>query len=560
MLDPPIQASAHTTDLSKPLSEQALREFTRGLESIEEARRLNGSLVIPDRSIEVSGSEQESLGTGLDPWTAFTRKWGYLPPLDDDVSKFVAEIIEKPDLAKTMARITADSPLFKAGLQARNVPAEPSKAIDSYAEKIKLLRVDEWSEPTDEKNCHDLLWKMDLEKCHVSSNEALFQRTLMVNLIARHFLIYQRDSSKDQIFDFSVEEFWTCLPMPTRAVAGLIAPKAAEQKFLSQPKPDLALCFNRDAVIATNVWECLPWATQALCCTENTESNATMVFHFLTIEAKAAAYGVDDIKARYQSLNSASQALFNMFEFFRDAGPKYEEFFFEKVRFFSVVAVRGGMLVRVHRATNIPSGELSTRLVIPEDDSYRLYFTYREYARITGIENYDRAKVFRILKPILHYARDELLVWLKSAAQDLAKKLDKDPDGFKARQHLSFYRHGQPSPKTTVNSKKTSVAASKNGGQGSINGPLEGTHLGTNYPRPGESNAGRKQTGRRSRLSQVEAPAPTQHRKRGTSEMEIEEDLAITCAQESFGSKRHKTTSQEHGILQSSNNSFSLSV
>ena len=194
----------------------------------------------------------------------------------------------------------------------------------------------------------------------------------MMNLIARHFLIYQRDKSKLRIFDFSVEESWACLPMPTRAVAGLGDPKEAEQKFLTQPKPDLALCFNREAVIPRNLWRILPKATRALACAENTNSSQTMIFHFLSIEAKAATFGLDDTKARNLNLNNASQALFNMFEFFRDAGPEYEEFFYKKVRFFSVVAVRGGMLVRVHQAIKIPDNEPSLRLVIPEEDSYRL--------------------------------------------------------------------------------------------------------------------------------------------------------------------------------------------
>ena len=560
MLDSPTEEVPHPANLSNPLSKEALRDLTRGLESIEAARRLNGVLRTVVNSLEESDSEQEPFETGLDPWTAFTRKWGYLPPLDDDVAKLLAEIVEDPSLAKNMGRIKADSPGFHNGLKARNVWVSPSKDVDVYAEKIKRLKVDSWHEPTGEKDCHDLLWSLDQAKCHATSSEALFQRTLMVNLIARHFLIYQRDPGKPQVFDFSVEEPWTCLPMPTRSVAGLTGPKEAEQMFLTQPKPDLALCFNREAIIPMNIWMSLPTATWALACTENMHSNETMVFHFLSIEAKAAAFGLDDTTARNQNLNNASQALFNMFEFFRDAGSKHEEFFFEKVRFFSVVAVRGGMLIRVHRAIRIPDDEFSTRLVLPEEDSYRLDFEYREYARITGIENYNRAKVLDLFQPIMQYARSELRVWLQSAARDLAKKLDKDHEGFRARQHLSFYRYGQPSPKTTVNSKQTSMAPPSHSGQGSINKTLQSTHLGTNYARPRGPNKSRKPTARRSRSSQTAPAASETPRKRVRSEMEVNEDSAKACTQESLGSKRPKTSSQEHGFSQGSNNSVGVSA
>ena len=543
MLDPLTDQATHPTNLSTSISEEALQDLTRGLQSIESARRLNGALEPVDNSLEEFGSEQETFEAGLDPWTAFTHKWGYLPPLDDDASKLLAEIVENPNLTKSMVRINADTPEFEKGLVARNVLVYPRKDVDSYAEEIKLLKVDKWVEPHSEKKCHDLLWKRDLLKCHETSSEALFQTILMVHIIARHFLIYQQDTNERQILDFSIEEPWTCLPMPTKAVAGLTDPKEAEKKFLTQPKPDLALCFTREAVIPEDLWKSLPMATQALACAENTESCQNMVFHFLSIEAKAASFRPNDTKALYQNLNNASQALFNMFAFFRDAGPEHENFFYEKVRFFSIVAVRDGMLVRVHRAIKIPDSAYRTRLVIPEVDSYRLEFEYREYAKITGIENFTRAKVLKILTPIMQYAENELCERLKSAAKDLAWKLNQDLNGFGARQSLGFYRYGQPSPKTGVNSKQTSAAPSRNGGQESIiNRALENSHRGTNYARSGGSNGSRIPTARRSRLSQNAFSASGNLRKRGTNEMEVDEDLDNASTQDSSGSKRHRTS------------------
>ena len=160
----------------------------------------------------------------------------------------------------------------------------------------------------------------------------------------------------------------------------------------------------------------------------------------------------------------------------------------------------------------------------------------------------------------MQYARNELCVRLKSAAQDLAKKLEKDHEGFRARQHLGFYRYGQPSPKTTVNSKQTSAAPSRNGRQGSISGTFESTHLGTSYIQSNESNRTRKSTAQRSRLSQTAFAASANPRKRGKSQMEVDEDSANACTQESSTSKHHKTSSQEHGFSQESNNSGIISA
>ncbi|KAI4261086.1 MAG: hypothetical protein L6R42_003713 [Xanthoria sp. 1 TBL-2021] len=532
LLDLPTEEVPQPATSSRALSEQALQELTRGLKSIEEARRRNGGIDLPDGSFEEPDSEQGSAEAGLDPWTAFTHKWGYLPPLDDEASKILIAIIENPNLAKSMARISAsDSSEFEQGLQWRNVPLSSAEGIDAHAEKIRSLKGDDWHEPTNEKECFDLLWKLDKEKCHVTSSEALFQRTLMINLIARHFLIYPRNGEDKQIFDFSVEEAWTCLPMPTRAVAGIRAPTRPDQKFLCQPKPDLALCFNRRNLISEKIWRVLPRATQALACVENMCASRNLVFPFLSVEAKSAVHGLDDQKALRQSLNNASQALFNMYEFFRDAEGDKEKFFYEKVRFFSIVAVRDGILVRVHRAIKIPPDDFSTLLVIPEEDSYRLYFEYREYARIMGIDHFDREKVLNILKPIMQYAMNELGKELKSAAESLAKKLSEKPERFRARQNLNFYRYGQPSPATVAISRRASAAPSTNGGQKSVNGA-------SNDGGTGEARA------------QKPPEVPTfpssagPSKKRTQSVMDTDEDSNNAGTQESTGSKRHQASFQ----------------
>ena len=82
-----------------------------------------------------------------------------------------------------------------------------SAAPDPYANHIRLLEIQESVAETDvEKECHGQLWRIDRVKCNEGLNEALFQRTLMMSLIARHRLIYHTDASRIRSLDFSVEE------------------------------------------------------------------------------------------------------------------------------------------------------------------------------------------------------------------------------------------------------------------------------------------------------------------------------------------------------------------
>ena len=239
----------------------------------------------------------------------------------------------------------------------------------------------------------------------------------MISLIARHTLLYQQGTGKTQGLDFSVEELWQCPPIPSKAVWRVREEKAF---FLTQPKPDLSLCFNRVSVIPDQMWKVLPPATRALACFENMNWGASRVFHFLTVEAKKAMTDIDADKAKFQSLNNASQALHNMYEFFSDAGSGHKNAFFDNVKFFSVVANRKGMLVRIHRALEIPKDADPESLIMPDQPQYRLRFEYEEFTRLDGVNKYSRERVFKIFKKILKYAVEGLGEMIKAAAAALA--------------------------------------------------------------------------------------------------------------------------------------------
>ena len=461
---------AQPPNILQPLSEEALEAHTRNTEVVcANWDYLTANEFASNPLDNNIAARQNSDDSYVDPQEAFNRKWGYLPPFDEGSEQIITFIIDNPALAKTMVRIQPGTSTFGAGLADRNVSLIPSDGVDKYKAKVESLSVEDFvNEPINEEKSHELLWKLDQAKITATSSEALFQRTIMVSLIARHFLIYQRDSGENQLFEFSVEEPWTCFPMPSRALNGIKGPTApgqdfitSEHKFLTQPKPDLAVAFNRKAIMTNETWKMLPKPIQTLASFEKVDPSNFNVFHFLIIEAKKPAISIEDNKALHQCSNCASQALFNFFEFFRDAGSQHRDLFFEKVRFFSVVATRNGLLVRIHRAVEIPKDKIALR-VIPRDPNYLLEFEFQDFARIEGVDEYSRSKVLDVFKKILKYAKDTLRLLIEDATSDIYKKLETDIDFVESRTLPNIYRHGQPGIGSSRGSRRSTPAPSIN--------------------------------------------------------------------------------------------------
>ena len=412
------------------------------VDQIRTIRRIS-RLLLAENSVEAQSSDT----IDIDRQEIFNYKWGYLPALGEEAECVLLAILEDPTVARIMARIGPDSGKFREGLEFhRNVKMSGSSDRDPRAVEINALNLKDFlPETTAQQRCHDELWRLDKAKCTGNSSEALFQRTLMISLIARHTLLYPQGIGKSQALDFSVEELWQCPPMPTKAVWD---GNEGEAFFLTQPKPDLSLCFNRASLIPDDMWMAFPDVTRALASFENTDSRASRVFHFLTVEAKKAMTDIDADKAKFQSLNNASQALHNMYEFFSDAGSGHKRAFFDNVRFFSVVANRKGMLVRIHRALEIPQDAHPRSLIMPDQPQYRLRFEYEEFARLEAVSEYSRERVLNIFKRILKYAVEDLGEMIKAAAAALATTL-MDDSAYAARANdEGFYRHGQPGPES----------------------------------------------------------------------------------------------------------------
>jgi hypothetical protein len=423
-----------------------------------------------------SSFSDEGSAEASDTEEQFNRKWGYLPELDEEAIAVIEAIIANPEMANDFKRINPEHKDFPWGLLDRNVIIEESPDIDPQSNHVSLLTSGVLVETEGEMDSHDHLWASDQAKCNQGSNEALFQRTLMMGLIARHRLIYARDSAAQGLLDFSVEESWCCPPMPTRAYW-------KGESFLTQPRPDLAVCFIRKALVPDNIWNYMPKATKRLACYEGAdEIKAERVFHFFTIEAKKGQTPISDTVGKRQSLNNASQALHNMFEFFKEAGPRHEEIFFEKVRFFSVVASTEGMVIRTHRATRVHEGGLDEDPIIPE---YPLRFEYKEFCTIPK-DKFERKIILENFERILHgYGVKELHLLLRKAAEDVVRKLKDDASGMSLRGNPTFYRYDQiiiPTSKRPTPAASQAPSIENDALFGSFqDGPLvEAPQLGTN--------------------------------------------------------------------------------
>jgi len=384
---------------------------------------------------ESPDKEISSTIKGLDPEVAFGLKWGYLPPLDDDTLAILdALFAHQPAMSEALQKVR---PQFEMGLGCRNVQLDESEMLDPRQTHIlnTLPQEQDW-ETDEERKTYETLWALDQANCMGHSNEAIFQRTMMMNLIARHCLIYRRDTSRLRLLEISVEEFWTCSPAPSRAFV------EGEGSLLTKPKPDLAVSFCRERLLSDLSWISLPLATQSLASYENLRHTARRkVFHFLTIEAKKGMTSTADSAALLQSLNNASQSLYNMYEFFREAGSDHEQKFFEEVRFFSVVATTEGLTFRIHRATRVT--EEADRVT----DGYPLRFLYRVFKRLQSDINYNRDTVLETLKPILlAYAEETLFRLLKAAAEAIREKFLNNKDAKKTRQTIGYDLYGDSKP------------------------------------------------------------------------------------------------------------------
>lgn len=386
-------------------------------------------------SLDESAYDEPAVLQDIDPPEAY--------PWNDEALALIRAIVADPNLADALLMASANR---KNSLRTdRNVSLKPSDGQDPYTKELNNLRykLNKVDHDTWYQDLENQLWEKDKEKCS-ESNEALFQRTIMIAMIDRYRLFYHHSTSSRPKFTFSTEELWICPPMPSRGPARGSRPSP-------RPKPDLCVSFLTEELIP-EIWEmAMPSATMDLVRFEGpTSSKIDRAFAFLTIEAKAAYSSPEDERAKLQGLNCASLALHNMYEFFKEA--KEEKKFFANVRFFSVVATAKGIIIRIHRAIEIGNERKAAWI----ENDYPLEFEFNEFWSAYG-KDINRKNVISTFERIIQGYGSALFEQLNAAAKKIYETFESNP-GLKAERSESYYRHGQ-TWKYQADSRATSQAA-----------------------------------------------------------------------------------------------------
>ncbi|KAI0904609.1 hypothetical protein F4823DRAFT_633865, partial [Ustulina deusta] len=264
---------------------------------------------------------------------------------------------------------------------------------DSYGATEKLCNeINEWKASVRLAVITNQEFNNDLEHCKDPSNEAVFQRTVMMSIIDRCHL--------KTLFDFNCEGLWS-LP-PASRLPSTNGPK----DVITGPKPDLAIFFRFASLVGTDPFSESASIPQELKSCINPDGHTLRCFPFIFVEAQKAFEGIQP--AALANMHSASQALFNIWTWMKRAGQ--DEIFFKDVRVFSIAVNAEQFIVRAHRAKPISN-----------DGEVALVFSYDDLNPKSKFE-YTRDQVCTLIHNILiEYAEKKLLGILKSSVVKVLK-------------------------------------------------------------------------------------------------------------------------------------------
>jgi len=211
-----------------------------------------------------------------------------------------------------------------------------------------------------------------------SANEALVQRFLMANVLHP----YWYSSITQSGFR------WT-------KTAFLVPPR--REDVLARPQPDLAISFSLEAISDGDAGKPSPPDLESCIWPDG----GSRCFPFLFMEVKKNDTSLLD--AEYQNLSSASQALYNIYQWVLRIDCDNEDFkeiyaqFFKEVRVFSLAFNAKTLAVRVHRAY--------------EFDGDHIGYGFEEFKTLP---TYDRDQLCSLTRSIVEeYAAKELFEFLK---------------------------------------------------------------------------------------------------------------------------------------------------
>ncbi|KIW99656.1 uncharacterized protein Z518_11069 [Rhinocladiella mackenziei CBS 650.93] len=197
-----------------------------------------------------------------------------------------------------------------------------------------------------------------------------------------------------KIFTFGLEKEW-------KIDKNYRLPSTGREDVIAPPKPDIAISFPFDAFDApSNRGWPSPYPTDLdYCLSPNEENGGCFPFFF----CEAGDGTPNEEAACHANLYSASQALYNIFQWMDRAGQR--DVFLQRVRVFSMVIARSTIDVRVHRA-DVQHGQLC--------------FSFDE---VFSCNNYTKDDAYQVYRNILEiYGKGVLLKILQAAFQKVSAK------------------------------------------------------------------------------------------------------------------------------------------
>ena len=301
-----------------------------------------------------------------------------------------------------VATVTANEKKFSAVLMEHNININAEETPDEKLVDLTKMALRNYSRGRsahgdDLASSPETRWRRDMSKCKLS-NEAMFQRTIMMEII-------ERDELNEKL-DFMCEAQWYADRMPRRN----------DLTKLAQPKPDLAVAFKTISLLPVN---CTLPSLMRLGKTRShifaeglNRGEVDRAFHFFSMEVKGKRGHIGNTEAEFQNLNTAAQALHNVYVVMKEA--ELEQLFFDEVRFFSIVATAACFELRVHRPMRLDPDDYI-------DAKYGVRFSFDEI--LTVGSDYTKAMASTVVYNILfYYGVVKLYPILRTALEAVLKK------------------------------------------------------------------------------------------------------------------------------------------
>ena len=366
--------------------------------------------------ISSTTNSRHSFSTGI---VDYFRSIGHAVPDRDYLAAMVGDSYQASHASKESNRsptkYTAKDGVFEGLLESHQVVY--NTILDEAIENVKALKVINGLLETprrrrrsvDVTNEEEKQWATDMAKC-ARSQEAVFQRTVMISIIDRFKLDDQLDYMCEAPW---ISERFPCPPYSEDSLRHKARICKNRNCIICQPKPDLVVAFNSKSLV-TDESLLRQLRISDLSGHIFPEGNGTdqtiRAFHFLSLEVKGKQGRIDNVIALRQNLNTASQALCNRYRCMLATNDV--DRFFSHVRVFSAVATTEGFWLRVHRATKMKNASAAN------NKAYPLEFQFHSFR---GLEKgYSKNAVSQIMGCILfEYGIQTLLPILKETVSSL---------------------------------------------------------------------------------------------------------------------------------------------